>query len=320
MTYSPDGKYLITVGNNEVIRKYTVASEDEPATIEQSQDGKTAVVASDEHFVVSAEDGTVTMFSMATNTFTKLLVRTSLPPRDLSMSPDGLLVAVASDETVVKVVNLEDNQKVMILRGQKNSAKHVAFHPSGNYLAISGVDGTIYIYSLSTEEPELVKKIDGIISALKEDSESSSKVAWHPDGRAFLAQTPTRELVVVDRTNWQKHRVFANGHNGDITDYAWSPNGAFLASAGTDGKLLIWESKTQTIISRCLSPKQVLKYLVLTILQMGLQKYPQSRMASYRKHHLLYDLTRSALYSPQPRTLRPRVAAKSIRPPCTPPQ
>ncbi|KAH8147278.1 uncharacterized protein LAJ45_08756 [Morchella importuna] len=250
MTYSPDGKYLITVGNNEVIRKYTVASDDEPATIEQSQDGKTAVVASDDHFVVSAEDGTVSIFSMATNTFIKLLVRTSLPPRDLSISPDGLLVAVASDETVVKVVNLEDNQRVMNLRGQKNSAKHVAFHPSGNYLAVSGVDGTIYIYSLSTEEPELVKKLDGIISALKEDSESSSKVAWHPDGRAFLAQTPTRELVVVDRTNWEKHRVFANGHNGDITDYAWSPNGAFLASAGTDGKLLIWESKTQTIISR----------------------------------------------------------------------
>lgn len=46
MTYSPDGKYLITVGNNELIRKYTVASEDEPVTIDSIQDGKTGVAAS----------------------------------------------------------------------------------------------------------------------------------------------------------------------------------------------------------------------------------------------------------------------------------
>lgn len=166
------------------------------------------------------------------------------------MSPDGNWVAVASDETVVKVVNVEDNHKVMTLRSQTNSAKHISFHPSGNYLAVSGTDGAIYIYSLSTEEPELVKKVDGIIKALEGDSETSSKVAWHPDGRAFLAQTATRDLAVVDRVNWEKQRIFTNGHNGDITDYAWSPNGAFLASAGTDGKIIIWECKTQTILTK----------------------------------------------------------------------
>lgn len=45
LTYTPDGKYLITVGSNELIRKYTVASEDEPITIDHTQDGKTSVTA-----------------------------------------------------------------------------------------------------------------------------------------------------------------------------------------------------------------------------------------------------------------------------------
>lgn len=187
---------------------------------------------------------------MSTNTFTQFLVRTTLPARDVAFSPDGNWIAVASDETTVKVVSLEDNRKIVSLRAQSNSTKHVSFHPSGSYLAVSGTDGAVYVYSLSSEEPTLVKKVDGVIRALSGESEVSSKVAWHPDGRAFLAPTATRDLVLVDRTDWAPGRVFTGGHNGDITDFAWSPNGAFLASAGTDGKLVIWDSKTQTVVAK----------------------------------------------------------------------
>lgn len=192
----------------------------------------------------------MSLFSVATNTFSQFLVRTTLPARDVVFSPDGNWVAVASDETTVKVVSLEDNRKVISLRAQSNSAKHVSFHPSGNYLAVSATDGVVYVYSLSSEEPTLVKKVDGITKALSGESEVSSKVAWHPDGRAFLAPTATRDLVLVDRANWTPGRTFSGGHNGDITDFAWSPNGAFLASAGTDGKLVIWDSKTQTVVTK----------------------------------------------------------------------
>jgi chromosome transmission fidelity protein 4 len=43
--------------------------------------------------------------------------------------------------------------------------------------------------------------------------------------------------------------VFKNGHTGSITDLAWSPNGAYLATSSTDGKVNIWQTKDQTIIT-----------------------------------------------------------------------
>jgi chromosome transmission fidelity protein 4 len=55
------------------------------------------------------------------------------------------------------------------------------------------------------------------------------------------------QLVAMD--GWEKQVVFKNGHTGDITDLAWSPNGAYLASSSSDGKVHIWQAKDQTIIT-----------------------------------------------------------------------
>jgi chromosome transmission fidelity protein 4 len=99
---------------------------------------------------------------------------------------------ILHSELVVKVVNTQDISRVLILRDQTRAVKHVSFDHSGTYLAVSCSDGQIYIYSLSSEEPELIKKVDGMIKSLDTDSEASSKVLWHPDGRAFATPTATR--------------------------------------------------------------------------------------------------------------------------------
>lgn len=82
--------------------------------------------------------------------------------------------------------------RVIRLREQSRPVKHVSFDVSGSYLAASCADGHVYIYSLSSEEPALIKKVDGLIKAIETDAEASSKILWHPDGRAFAAATPTR--------------------------------------------------------------------------------------------------------------------------------
>jgi len=160
----------------------------------------------------------------------------------------------------VKVVDTGDMTRVLYLRDLPKPAKHLSFHPSGSYLAVSCTDGVVYIYSLSTEDPELVRKVDGVIRSLEADAETSSRAIWHPDGRAFAAPTATREIQVISRTDGERQRSFSGGHMGDITALAWSPNGALLASAGTDRKILLWDTKTQKILAR---------YTVLNNLKIG---------------------------------------------------
>ncbi|TKA75404.1 hypothetical protein B0A55_05791 [Friedmanniomyces simplex] len=248
LAYTPNGKKLITVGLNGALRVFQHGSDDEPAIIDVVTDGHTAVAATNEFIVVGAEDGSVTKYSLLTNSMEEILVRCSLPVRDVSLSKDGEWVAVASDELEVKVVNTRDMTRIMYLRDQSRPVKHVSFDVSGSMIAVSCTDGIVYIYSLSSEQPQLVKRVDGLIKTLETDAEASAKVTWHPDGRAFAAPTPTRDFQCVARSDWQRQKAFSGGHRADISAAAWSPNGALLATAGVDKSLCIWETRSQRLL------------------------------------------------------------------------
>ncbi|KAK7514923.1 WD40-repeat-containing domain protein [Phyllosticta citriasiana] len=248
LAYTPNGRKLITVGLNNAIRVFQTGSDDEPTNIDNAQDSNTAVAAANNFFVTGSEDGTVCKYSLETNSLDGVLVRSTLPVREIALSPDGNWAAVASDELVVKVVNTHDMTRVLYLREQPRPVKHISFDVSGTYLAVSCSDGLVYVYSLSSEDPQLIKKVDGLIKALETDVEASSKVIWHPDGRAFAAPTPTRDIQVVSRSDWENQRAFKSVHTGDVTAAAWSPNGGLLATSGHDRKLVLWDVKTQRMI------------------------------------------------------------------------
>ncbi|KAM7216687.1 Minichromosome loss protein 1 [Rhypophila decipiens] len=255
--YTPDGSKLVTVGSNNTIRLYKTGFDGEPDNIDDCQEQNIAVSTSNDFFVAGCEDGTVSLYTYGNNLFDRFLLRATLPVRDVALSPDHKWCAVASDELSVKLVSIEDSTNLRKLDEHRKPTKHLAFDPKGTLLALSCTDGVVYIYSLTAESPELITKVDGIIGRMETDSETSCQVAWHPDGRAFAVPTPTRAIQVVSKNDWEKQRAFKNGHEGDITALAWSPNGALLASAGKDKKILIWSTRDQSVVARYEYPNVV---------------------------------------------------------------
>lgn len=140
--------------------------------------------------------------------------------------------------------------QVKYLREQSKGTKHVTFDPSGRYATVSGTDGILYIYSMHEEEPELVRKLDGVIRRLGPDAEATSRAVWHPDGTAFASAEATRDISIYSTSEWKKEKTFAGGHTGDVTALSWAPNGSLLASAAADGYIVLWEAKTQKILQR----------------------------------------------------------------------
>ncbi|KAL9123950.1 MAG: hypothetical protein Q9217_006674 [Psora testacea] len=250
LAYTPNGRQLVTAGSNNVVRVYTTGSDGEPTNLDDCQENNTALAATNDFFLTGSEDGTVCMYSLEHYTYEKMLIRCTLPIRDIALSPDGQWAAVASDELTVKIVNINDTYKVLYLREQPQPAKHLSFDPSGSYIAVSCTHGIVYVYTLSKEEPKLVREVDGLIKSLEIESESSSKAIWHPDGRAFAAPTVTKDIQVISFSDGERQRAFSGGHIGDITALAWSPNGALLLTAGSDKKILLWDTRSQKVVAR----------------------------------------------------------------------
>lgn len=138
--------------------------------------------------------------------------------------------------------------KVRTLRDQPRAVKHVSFDKKGEHLAVSCTDGNIYMYSLDGDQPEMIKKVDGMIKSVETESESCAKVLWHPDGRAFATPTAMRDIQVMSTSDWARQRIFKTGHTADITAAAWSPNGALLATTSHDLDLKLWDTKTQKLL------------------------------------------------------------------------
>ena len=203
---------------------------------------------------------------------------------------------ISGSELAVKIVNMADSFKVLFLREQPKPAKHVSFDPTGSHIAVSCTDGIVYVYRLSTEEPELVRKVDGLIRNLEIESESSSRAIWHPDGRAFAAPTATRDVQVVSSGDGERQRAFAGGHMGDVTALAWSPNGALLITAASDRKILLWDTKTQKVLARYDPIRLGCERLSLISAQLRPPKCHQHGLASSRQSHLFCNVRWGVVY------------------------
>ncbi|KAL8646229.1 MAG: hypothetical protein Q9210_006255 [Variospora velana] len=154
---------------------------------------------------------------------------------------NDLFIAGAEDGSVC-VYSLETYLYERMLTRCTLPIRDVALSPDGKWAAVAS--------DISTEEPMLTKKCDGLIRRLESDDERSSKAIWHPDGRAFAIPTVTRDVQVVSQDDGEKQRAFSGGHMGDITALAWSPNGAMLATSASDRKIVLWDSRTQKTIAR----------------------------------------------------------------------
>nr|KAK5450421.1 DNA polymerase alpha accessory factor Mcl1 [Exophiala xenobiotica] len=250
LQYSPDGQRLIVAGVGNFARSFRTGDNGEPDLLPETHEETYAVASGNDYVILGCEDGTVCEYAVPSGDLRQILVRFTLPIRDIALSPDEKWIAVSSDELPIKLINRDDIEEIFVLSEHPKPIKHLTYDPSGRYLAASCTNGVIYIYSTTTPHPSLFRTIDGVINRLETAETTTSRCVWHPDGRAFACATPTRDIQVISVEDGAHQRVFSGAHNGDITSLAWSPNGALLASSSADDQLVIWETKAQTILKR----------------------------------------------------------------------
>ncbi|TIB86792.1 WD40 repeat-like protein [Wallemia mellicola] len=232
---------ILRAGNDSMLRAFSL-NPDKSLGESQVIDAHTDSIQSIQHtkdvLITACEDGCVRSFDLSDNSFKELVVKSALAARWIGVENvrgKARRIALASDELIVKVVDLNDHLRVSLLQGHTKSVRSATWSPLGGVLATSSCDGSIKIWKEKNSQFECIKTIDGIIKADDPESEYGVAANWHPS----------------DTENYKKiGSLSQDGHTSDVAELSWSPNGRYLASSGKDGYLIIWSIDDRRPISK----------------------------------------------------------------------
>jgi serine/threonine protein kinase len=115
----------------------------------------------------------------------------------------------------------------------------LAWSPDGKHIASSSLDETMHIWQALTGSSVLIQRVNSL---------QATSIAWSPDGKCIAATSglASDTIQIYDASSGQISTKYANytDHEESIQALAWSPDGRYMASAGEDKTVQVWDVTT----------------------------------------------------------------------------
>jgi WD40 repeat protein len=160
----------------------------------------------------------VRLWETATGSCRSTLEGHSNSVRAVAFSPDGQLVASASDDRTVRLWETATGSCRSTLEGHSEWVSEVAFSPDGQLVASASRDRTVRLWETATGSCR---------STLEGHSGHVSAVAFSPDGQLIASASDDRTVRLWE-TATGSCRSTLEGHSNRVSAVAFSPDGQFL--------------------------------------------------------------------------------------------
>ena len=153
---------------------------------------------------------------------------------EIVFSPDGSLIASASDGRNIRIWDVATNSQKHILTGHRGAIYSVAFSPDGTALASGDSEGKIRLWDATTGQYRVT--LEGHQSGV-------NSVAFSADGQTLASGSSDRTIRLWYATTGL-YRVTLEGHSEGINSVVFSPDGETLASGSSDRAIRLWNATT----------------------------------------------------------------------------
>jgi RNA polymerase sigma factor (sigma-70 family) len=236
LTFSRDGKELISAGWNRVVRVWEPVTGKELRHFAGPDKGFDVIALSPDGKVLAGGslDGNVYLWDAATGKELRHFGGYQGHVNSIAFSGKGDVLATAGEKD--KTVRLWDVATGNLLRqtGEHPEAvRVVAFSADGRMLAAASWDKTARLWDAATgRELRPLSGNEGKISCF----------AFSPDGRTLVAGDD-QNTRLWDVATGKPLRALG-GHRGEVQSVAFTPDGKMLATGGWDHTLRFWDPAT----------------------------------------------------------------------------
>jgi WD40 repeat protein len=235
---STDDKILASAGADNTARIWSVETGDQLHSVRVprssindlalSPDGQTLVT------IDSYLTNSVKIWDIATESQLGALPTTNLTTYRCIFRPNGELLITGADRSVV-LWNADTGQQIRSFQGITNSTSIALdlWFPNNDTLAATCTDGSIFLWNFATTD--LLKAVEGDpVFATTGAPGDFLTASSHVDYNIRLRQLPGGETI----------RTFKGHTTSSHSAVAFSPDGKYILSAGSEGATRLWNRQT----------------------------------------------------------------------------
>jgi len=243
LTFSPDGKRLVTAGGHHSrpgqLQIWDLASRKPLVTRQALQGVRSTAWSPDGNILATGHwGGDIKLRDPLTGEERTTLTGHHIGVNDLAFSADGALLASAGLDKTAILWNLKTLRERQTFLGHSDMVFSIAFFRHGRAIVTGSKDRTARIWDLDTGKERFV---------LRGHGGAVDTLAVSPDEKIVATGSGDRTIRLWNPESGEETAILRQ-NKSYVKSLSFSSDGLFLASAGSDGTVYLWDVVSRKLL------------------------------------------------------------------------